>query len=204
MSIFNRQLSYKLGTKNLGTKILLLVILLSPTVWANSVIDIDNYQALTSDRRAFRVGDPLVILVVESTTAQSSASTGVSKRINIEARAFDNISRPSVGLDLGAADEGTGQTIRSGKARTQLSARITKILPNETYLIEGRQNLIVNDEDQSITLSGIVRAYDISKDNTLMSNRISEAKISIHGDGSISKAQKQSLVYRLMQWLGLF
>ena len=59
--------------------LLLCVFISSFNIYAESIIDVENYQGLTSDKRSFRVGEPLVILVVEATVAESSAGTGVSK-----------------------------------------------------------------------------------------------------------------------------
>ncbi len=167
------------------------------------IVDVDNYRALTSDHRAYRVGEPLVILVVESTVAESSAGTGIARDIEISASDFDNTRENAVSLGIGSRGNGEGQTIRKGKASTQLSARIVEVLPNNVFRIEGKQSLMINGEDQLITLSGIVRAYDISGDNTLMSNRIAGAQIEIHGRGDISKAQRQSLVTKVFQWMGI-
>ncbi len=185
-------------------RILLIVIAFCFNEGALAGLDIDNYQALTSDRRSFRVGEPVVILVVEATTAESSAGTGVSKSIDIDASAFDNVKSAGVGLDISGSDDSAGQTVRRGRATTQLSAMITEVLPNNMYRITGKQHLVVNGEKQKITLSGLVRRDDISKNNTLMSNRIAEAQIEIDGVGDVSDAQNTGLIYKVFQWLGIF
>lgn len=185
-------------------KILLMMFALCFSGGVFAELDIDNYQALTSDRRSFRVGEPLVILVVEATTAESSAGTGVSKNIDINASAFDNVKSVGVGLDVSGSDDSAGQTVRRGRATTQLSAIITEVLPNKLYRITGKQHLVVNGEKQKITLSGLVRQDDISKNNTLMSNRIADAEIEIDGVGDVSDAQNTGLIYKVFQWLGIF
>lgn len=174
-----------------------------PFAYSDSLIDTSNYRALTSDRRAYRIGEPLVVLVVESTSAESAAGTGARADTAIELQSSDNIKQNEVGIGLGGHSDGSGQTTRRGRAFTQLSTRITEILPNGLFRIAGEQNLVVNGENQKVVLSGVVRAEDISKDNTLLSNRIAEASIEIAGDGVIDDAQRQNIIYRVLSWLGL-
>ena len=141
--------------------LLLCVFISSFNIYAESIIDVENYQGLTSDKRSFRVGEPLVILVVEATVAESSAGTGVSKNIDIKAGAFDNIKSVSAGLGISGSDDGSGQTIRRGRATTQLSATIVEVLTNDMYKISGTQKLLINGEEQTVRLDGVVRARDI-------------------------------------------
>jgi len=49
----------------------------------------------------------------------------------------------------------------------------------------------------------LVRSEDISPNNTIRSNRISEANIEFTGHGDISEAQRHSILYRITRWLGL-
>lgn len=183
--------------------VLLLLIAGGSLAHADSLIDASNYRALTSDRRAYRIGEPLVVLVVESTSAESAAGTGARADTAIGLQSFDNIKQNDVGVGLGGHSDGSGQTSRRGRAFTQLSTRITEILPNGLFRIAGEQNLVVNGENQKVILSGVVRAEDINKDNTLVSNRIAEASIEIAGDGVIDDAQRQNIIYRVLSWLGL-
>ena len=166
-------------------------------------IDVNNYRALTSDDRAYRVGESLVILVVESTRAESSAATGVSKGVGISADASDSHNSIGVALGLSGSGDGNGQTVRKGMATTQVSAVIEKVLPNNMVEIEANHNLIVNGESQTIKLTGLVRVRDIGENNTLMSNRIANAKIEIQGVGDVSDAQEQSIFYKVFSWLGI-
>lgn len=168
---------------------------------ADSLIDVNNYRALTSDRRAFRVGEPLVIAVIESTTAESTAGTGSKSNVAVQASAYDNIAEQKAGLGLTGQADGAGQTSRKGRAFTQLSARIVEILPSGIFRIEGEQNLVINGENQKVKISGVVRAEDVSKDNTILSNRIADAQIEILGDGDVSDAQRRSIIFKVLQWL---
>lgn len=181
----------------------MLLLMLPYFVHSNTLIDTDNYHSLTSDRRAFRIGEPIVILVVESTSAKSVAGTGVTNSIGLEASSFDNVISNGIGLGVSGHDEGNGQTVRQGTATTRLSAVITEILPHGMLRISGEHNLVINDENQMIVVSGIARMEDISKDNTLISNRLANASIEIQGVGVVGSAQRRGIVGRIMTWLGI-
>jgi flagellar L-ring protein precursor FlgH len=179
------------------------LLLASWPAYTNSLIDIDHYYGLTSDHRAFRVGEPVVILVVESASAKSTAGTGVTKLLELEASSFDNVLGNSVGLGIAGHSEGNGQTVRQGTATTRLSAVITEILPHGMVRLSGEHNLVVNNENQRILVTGIARIDDISRDNTLISNRLANAFIEIQGVGVVNSAQRQGIIARVMTWLGI-
>ncbi len=180
-----------------------LLLLISSYALSNSLIDTENYQSLVSDKRSLQVGQPIVILVVESTSAQSTAGTDVSNTTNFKANSFDNIKQNGLGIGTSGQDEGSGKTVRNGTATTRLSAVITEILPNGMIRITGEHNLLINDENQKILISGLAKVDDISKENTLVSNRIANAYIEIQGVGVINNAQRQGIIARVMSWLGL-
>lgn len=178
-----------------------IIFLLSNVVNAESLIDVNSYRALASDHRAYRVGEPIVVLVIESTKAESMANTGAENNVSVIGNYEDNAGPNKAGLGIGGKNSGAGQTSRQGLAVTQLSTRIAEITDVGLYRIKGEHNLIVNGENQRIVLSGLIRAEDLSKDNTILSNRIAEARIEIIGDGDVNDSQKKSIIYKIFKWL---
>lgn len=166
-------------------------------------VDLDNYQALTSDANSFRVGEPITILVLESSSAESSAMTDSGRDVSIRGRASDNTRSVSAGMGIEANNNGAGLTERKGRVTTQLTTRIIEVLPMDMYRVEGKHNLIVNGEHQTISVKGIIKAKDLNKDNAIMSYKLADASIEIIGAGDVSRAQKQNIIYRSLSWLGL-
>ena len=64
--------------------------------------------------------------------------------------------------------------------------------------------VLVNDETQVITISGMIRPQDISGSNTVLSSQISDAEIQMVGRGLLAEAQRPGILYRLLDWLKLF
>ena len=80
---------------------------------------------------------------------------------------------------------------------------VVGIEPNGDLRIAGDQLLEVNDEKQMISLEGKVRPEDVSENNSVVSNRIADAKIHYVGDGVLADGQKPGLITRVLTWLGL-
>ncbi len=188
---------------------------------------------LFTDPKARAVNDILTILIVETSSSSRSADTKVSEStsrtagVNKFPTILDPISGkvikplvepiigyepPSVlfqnrfGLDLSAsaAHEGKGNIDRADRVSGQIAARVVKVLDNGNLVIEGRRAVLVNDETQLITISGVVRSQDISGSNTVLSSQIADAEIQLVGRGVLADAQKRGLLYRILDWLKLF
>ena len=55
--------------------------------------------------------------------------------------------------------------------------------------LAGRQEVRVNSELRELVLSGIVRPQDITSDNTVLHDRMAEARISYGGRGQLTDVQ---------------
>ncbi|MDX1701771.1 MAG: flagellar basal body L-ring protein FlgH, partial [Melioribacteraceae bacterium] len=89
----------------------------------------------------------------------------------------------------------------SGMVRTKLSALIDSVLSNDLVRIRGSRKIVVNEEEQMITIRGLVRTSDISSDNTVLSYNISEAEIIFKSEGQISSVQEPGWITKLFHWL---
>ena len=173
-------------------------------VYGSGMADPNTYHGLAEDRRAHRVGDTLTILVVETSRASAAANTGASNDVELSGNLRTNDRNRGGGISLSGSDNGAGQTSRTGQVQAQLAVRVIGVDDaGGTLRIHGEQAVIVNGETQRIALDGAVRAEDIGANNTLASNRISEARIEFTGRGDVSAPQKRSIIYRVTKWLGL-
>ncbi len=89
-----------------------------------------------------------------------------------------------------SSSQGAGDINRSEQIQLSVPAIVTRVLPNGNLVIKGSQELRVNFELRELTIAGIVRPYDISRDNTIAYDRIAEARISYGGRGRISEVQQ--------------
>ena len=182
---------------------LALLMLASPLVQAQSLIEPERYRALAADHRAYRVGDVITVFVAEATRARSQAATDASSRLELNAGLRTPTTDYNADLGLGGSNSGGAQTTRVGELRTQVSVQVVAVDPDGGLRIKGWQNLTVNGENQRIRLKGLVRPQDVSAQNTVWSNRIANAELELDGVGIVSESQRQSVIYRLFKWLRL-
>ncbi|MCD6069495.1 MAG: putative flagellar L-ring protein 1 [Microvirga sp.] len=181
--------------------VVLLALLSAGFGYAAPVIDPDTYRGLTSDRRAYDVGDQITVIILESTSAASSAGTSANAATSISAQAGKLDDQTGVAMSVAGDTAGNGQTSRAGQVRANITTRIIERTKTGLLLLDGDQNVTVNDEQQHIRIRGFVRPDDISADNTVMSYRLENIQLEIVGDGVVTSAQKQNFVYRFLKWL---
>lgn len=166
-----------------------------------------------ASRTAKHVGDILTIVVSETSAANYSVSTTASKKDdNFVAKAMlpflSALNVPLIdqllgGLSTGAqsSNNGTGATTQSSKFTARVSVIVKQVLPNGAMVIEGNRLIKVNREEQQITFTGIVREDDVRADNTVLSERVAEARITNLGKGLAADRQRRGIITRILDWL---
>ena len=111
---------------------------------------------------------------------------------------------PNLDAKSSNSHKGSGTTTRNGTLTATISATIKEILPSGNYLIEGKRQVNINNEEQILILTGQVRPEDINFDNTISSKLIAEASISYSGQGVIADEQRVGWGIRLINWIWPF
>ena len=71
------------------------------------------------------------------------------------------------------------------------------MLPSGNLAIEGKREIIVNNEKKEILLQGIVRQRDIAYDNSVLSTQVADAKVIYTGIGVVGEKQTPGFLARL-------
>lgn len=178
---------------------------------------------LYTDRRAYRVGDILTVTLAENTNASKSASTTTSKsnEIDFESPTLFG-SNPAVNVSglvpiqtrngvpisatvATAADfSGEGDSSQSNSLSGSLTVSVVEVLANGYLVVRGEKILSLNQGDEFIRLSGIVRPGDISPDNVVASEKIAESQIIYGGTGVLADANSQGWLSRVLTKLWPF
>ncbi|HLV19273.1 MAG TPA: flagellar basal body L-ring protein FlgH, partial [Polyangiaceae bacterium] len=135
------------------------------------------------DTRGLRVGDIVLIRILEEADAQGGATTNLSRNTNREAgvsalvglvpaikEAYPDID-PEKLFALAAQSDfsGEGQTQRAGKLRGLIGVRVREEMPNGDLFVEGTKVVMINHEEYHLYISGVIRPADIEFDNSISS-----------------------------------
>lgn len=171
---------------------------------AESLYREGSFRPLTADNKAFRPGDVLTVQVFENASASTSADTGTRRKNNLNTELTHGGARASsAGLTVNGDFDGGGRTQRSNRVLITLSVSVREVLPNGDLLVGGEQLLTINDEQQKVVLEGRVRPQDVSDANVVLSTRLADARISYHGEGTLSERQQRAWWRKLFDWVGL-
>ncbi|GAB2842825.1 flagellar basal body L-ring protein FlgH [Pseudoduganella ginsengisoli] len=176
--------------------------LAAPPAAAVDLYSEKTFRPLASDKRAHLPGDVLTILIVESSSAVTSADTSLNRRTDASVQVRADRHEHSAGVAAGSTYDGGGTVQRAGKLLAQMSVTIAAVADNGDLLVAGEQLLEINADKQKIRVEGRVRPLDISDTNTVLSFRLADAKISYLGDGELASRQRPGFWSKLFNWAG--
>ena len=172
-------------------------------------------QSFFHDPRAMHLGDVITVNVSVADTAKMQNTTTRSRTNSENANltnffglekvvtpAFDPTSVVKMGSDN--SNVGAGSIQRQESISMTLAALVAQVLPNGNLVIDGHQQVRVNNELRDMRLSGIVRREDITQDNTVNLSQIAEARVTYGGQGTMSDVQQprygSQLLDIIMPW----
>ncbi len=161
--------------------------------------------ALFTDRRATRVGDLIIIVLNESTSAQKSGKTEIKKDTDLEfnaARVLDTLpSFKNLGLltDLEQKRDFAGESTsdQSNSLRGSIAVTVSEVLPNGLLVVRGEKWLTLNKGKEYIRIRGIIRQSDVNPDNTISSTKVADARITYSGTGDLADSNDMGWVSRV-------
>lgn len=161
-------------------------------------------QNLYSDRKAFRVGDIITITLQERTQASKNASSDISKDSSANlgltslfggaVSGTNPLTKNSMDLSAqfsGSRDnKGDSQAAQGNSLTGSLTVTIAEVLPNGVLAVRGEKWLTLNTGNELMRITGLVRADDIATDNTVVSTRVADARITYSGTGAFADASQ--------------
>ena len=171
--------------------------------------------AFFEDLRARRIGDILTIQLSEETNASKSSKTehdrtqettianptilGAAPQFSVpgvlplsitEDNTFDT------NIESSNAFEGESDSEQSNSLEGDITVTVADVFPNGNLLVRGEKRLNLNQGNEYIKISGIVRPVDIAADNTVPSTKVADATIIYNGDGAGADANKIGWIAR--------
>jgi flagellar L-ring protein precursor FlgH len=163
-----------------------------------------RFADLSTDYKARNVNDLITIHIVEDTQATGSGSVqskrtfsgsaGINTIFGKSPAALATLLAPTSATDL----EAQGASDSSQQLTTSLTGRVVDLLPNGFLVIEAVRTIEMNNEQQTVTVRGVVRPADIAPDNSVLSTQVGDLEVELQGKGVISTATRP-----VSGWLGL-
>jgi flagellar L-ring protein FlgH len=156
--------------------------------------------------KASQVGDIITVIISEETDAGAQARTK-TEAASDQALSGDQglglfkfLDPMNATLKTKNNFEGKGETSRTGTLSARMSVTITEVLPNGNFRVAGTRDVVINQEKQRLTLTGVVRPEDIQASNTVLSLYLADARITCDGKGPVHGAQRRGLLTRLFSF----
>ncbi len=178
-----------------------------------------RHVALIADNRARVVGDIITIVVDESQNVKNDEKVKLDKATNASA---EFTSFPAAGLLPGKTlqdyfkdyfpDEwhssrdfdSKSNFEKKGDFTTQLTATVIDVQPNGNLVIEGRRKVTIDGEEKWMTITGLVRSFDVDRDNSVPSALVANASVSYESCGPLQRNSEKNWFEKLIDFIWPF
>jgi flagellar L-ring protein FlgH len=170
-----------------------------------AIYQVGRDVALFENPIARHVGDVVTIVLSEATNAQKSATTTTSKSTSDTLPGMSLFGSPvtihgasalSANINDASKFDGTGNSAQSNSLTGFITATVARVLPNGNLYVKGEKRIWINQGQENVVLSGVIRPIDLAPDNSVSSSRVANARISYGGKGAIADANAQGWLSR--------
>lgn len=160
--------------------------------------------SLFADKKDLQIGDILQVVVQETLKNDSKGSRSTSKDTGTSlgggifapvttgasssgvASKLVNLNS-SIGIGFKATTANTFDGAATSKVdekfTTTISVIIEQTYQNGNYFVKGSKEMLIDGQKQSMYISGIIRPYDITPENTVYSHQLANLKIKYFKNG---------------------
>jgi flagellar L-ring protein FlgH len=164
---------------------------------------------LSTDYKARKLNDTITMLVaVQTTAAQSgdssyqrtvqtnSAITGLAGVVNTKGL------NPLLNANSATALKGAGATDSNTTFQTSLTGQVIAVLPSGNLVVEAQRRIFMNNQNETVTVRGVVRPDDIGPGNAVSSASLSNLEVEMKGKGIIADSTRPlNPITRAILWL---
>jgi flagellar L-ring protein precursor FlgH len=160
-----------------------------------------------TDVKAHKVGDLLTVLIFEDAQASNQTQLQTQEKGDFSTKSSGGVG-PLKFIPLFSADnsndnkyDGKGTNSRQGSLKAKMTVEVSAERANGDLVLTGTRMIEINSEQETMTLTGIVRKADINPDNTVDSYNIANAKISYTGKGPGADGAKPGIISKILNWI---
>jgi len=172
-------------------------LLLAATARAqNPYVRVGANIGVVSDLRARNVGDILTVLIQEKHTVKNedkverTQDTSLAARLEaytLSDKTFQSNTLPRIDIRKEESFDGEAKQNSGSDVRASIAVVVIDVQPNGNLVVAGARSVAVNDETRTLRVSGLVRPLDVTSGNTVGSQQVADARISIMGEGASTR-----------------
>jgi flagellar L-ring protein precursor FlgH len=164
-----------------------------------SVYNVAFSDSWFGEKKAYRVGDIVTVVLDESLDADTTTKNTASRKTKTDVLSPLQIAKwgsPGgiLSTDLQEENEvsstGSGVIDQSATLQGTMTAQVVEVYPNGNLLIRGEKIVNFSSGSEVVQVKGIIRPQDIQPDNTVQSKRLASAQITYKGVGPNANVQK--------------
>ncbi len=171
-----------------------------------------SFRGLVEDNTARSVGDILTIVIKEAHSVSQEDKTARSTKTLLSAQLESFKIKPSTfGSILPDFDvrssrsyDGAAKQNRDQTFKARIAVVVKDRLPNGNLVVVGTRTIIVDNEVKCLKISGVIRTDDVKDNNTIDSDQVAEAKVSIKGHGKSTESVTRGPIGKALEtawWL---
>lgn len=170
--------------------------------------------------RTMKKNDLVTIIIREISEFKTDGTTDLKKEADMQAKVEEWVKLSLKNLEIqGGAEGPTPPAIKLSGTRNfkgeatvdrtdslimRVTAEVVDVKPNGTLVLQARQRIKTDDEEQILILSGVCRVEDVTPDNTVLSTQMFDKDVSKIHKGAVRDTTKRGLLSRLLDVLNPF
>jgi flagellar L-ring protein precursor FlgH len=176
-----------------------------PSATNGAIYQVGRDVDLFENPIARHVGDIVTIILTEATNAQKSAVTKTSKSTNETLPGMSLFGSPvtihgaqvlSGNVNDATKFDGEGNSAQSNSLTGYITVTVARVLPNGNLYVKGEKKIWINQGQENVVLSGVIRPIDLAPDNSISSSKVGNARITYGGRGAIADVNAQGWLSR--------
>jgi flagellar L-ring protein precursor FlgH len=165
-----------------------------------SVYNVAFSDSWFGEKKAYRVGDIVTVVLDESLDADTTTKNTASRKTKTDVLSPLQIAKwgsPGGILSTDIQEEnevsstGSGVIDQSATFKGTMTAQVVEVYPNGNLLIRGEKIVNFSSGSEVVQVKGIIRPQDIQPDNTVQSKRLASAQINYKGVGPNANLQQK-------------
>lgn len=170
--------------------------------------------------RQIKKFDLVTVIIREESESKSESNSDLKKRTDFDLLlevypylSFQDVALKGKGppvdqprLKFGGSRnfKGEGTVERSDSVIARIQAQVIDVKPNGILVIQATKQIKSDEEELRLVVTGMVRAEDVTPDNSVLSTQVADLMVEKHTSGSARRAGQRGLIPRLVDKINPF